>query len=97
MAQTFEEKTEALQKLAPEEYAKRIAEIKKVCRGYCGECPTYAGTGGKELGFCVTGKSKVVKEANGCLCAACPVTGDLSLRWQYYCIRGSGSEQASSE
>ena len=45
MAAAFEDKMEAIKKLSPEEYAKKIVEIKKTCKDYCGECPTYAGTG----------------------------------------------------
>ena len=94
VSEMFVQKMEAMKKLTSDEYAKKTAEIKKVCKDYCGQCPSYAGTKEKDLGFCITGKSKIIKEENGCLCAACPVTGDLSLSWEYYCTRGSGSEQA---
>jgi hypothetical protein len=71
--------------------AQEMERIRKVCREYCGECPTYAGTGEKELGFCVGGKSRAISEENGCLCMGCPITGEYSLKGEYYCIRGSGT------
>jgi len=84
---TFEDK---IKNLTEEE----ITDIKKVCKDYCGECPTHAGTGEKELAFCINGKSKIIKEENGCLCSACPINERLLLRWQYYCMKGSGKEQS---
>jgi len=93
-SETFEQKMGALKKQSPEDYSKRISEINKTCKEYCGGCPSYVGTGEKDLVFCITGKSKTIKEENGCLCAACPVSGDLSLKWEYYCTRGSGTQQA---
>jgi hypothetical protein len=40
------------------------------------------------------GKSDKITEENGCMCRGCPVTEKMSLEWDYYCIKGSGSEQA---
>lgn len=97
MAETYEKKMEAMKSLSEEEIAKKIQEVKETCKSFCGECPTYTGTGEKELGFCATGKSKIIKEEKGCLCSSCPVTGMMSLRWEYYCTRGSGREQAAAK
>lgn len=97
MAETFEEKMEAMKGLSEEEMAKKIQEVKEICKSFCGECPTYTGTGETELGFCAIGKSKIIKEEKGCLCPSCPVTSMMSLRWEYYCTRGSGREQAAAE
>ncbi len=97
MAGAFEEKMKEMSDLSDEEMKKQIDEIKKVCKDYCGECPTYMGTGETELGFCATGKSDIIKKEKGCMCAGCPITEKLSLRWEYYCTRGTGQEQAEKE
>jgi hypothetical protein len=94
MDDSLSEKQRELDGLPAAEAAKRIAEIKKTCREYCGECPTYAGMGEKDFGFCMSGKSRVIREENGCMCPGCPVTSELSLRWESYCIRGNAKEQA---
>lgn len=45
VAETFEEKARAMQDLSEEEMAKQIEEVKNTCKSYCGECPSYEGTG----------------------------------------------------
>ncbi len=90
----FEDTMKELADLGDEERSKKIEEIKKTCKSYCGECPSYSGTGEEDLGFCATGKASRISEERGCLCASCPVTDQLSLRWGYYCTRGSGQEQS---
>jgi len=87
----------AMEDLTEEEMAEKIKEIKKICADYCGNCPSYMGTGEEDLGFCAIGKSKHITEEKGCLCGSCPVTENMSLRWGYYCTRGSGREQAKKE
>jgi len=96
MAETFEEKMEAMKGFSEDEMAKKIQEVKETCKSFCGECPTYTETGETELGFCATSKSKIIIEEKECLCPSCPVTGMMSLRWEYYCTRGSGREQAAA-
>jgi len=89
---TFKQTKEAMGKMSPKEIKKKIAELTKMC--LCGRCPTYKGTGETKLLFCMTGKSAIIKKENGCVCPTCPVTDKLDLRWIYYCIKGSGKEQA---
>ena len=89
---SFERTMEAMGKMSPEEIKKKIAELTKMC--LCGRCPTYKGTGETKLLFCMTGKSAIIKKENGCVCPTCPVTDKLDLKWIYYCIKGSGKEQA---
>ena len=83
--------------LSDEEKAKKIEEVKQVCRDFCGVCPSYAGTGEKDYGFCATGRAHAISVEDGCICESCPITDGLSLRWEYYCTRGSGREQAAQE
>ena len=97
MAEIFEQKMEAMGALSQEEAAKMMEDVKSVCEAYCGQCPSYAGTGETELGFCSRGKSEIITEEKGCLCAACPITEKMSLRWGYYCTKGSGREQTAEE
>ena len=89
---TFELTMEAMSKMSPDEIKDRLADLTKIC--VCGKCPSYKGTGETRLLFCVTGKSALIQKEKGCMCPACPVTEKLSLRWLYYCIKGSGKEQA---
>ncbi len=94
MADTFEEKVAGMKDMSEEEMNKVIAETKEVCKDYCSVCPSYTGMGETELAFCALGKSESISEENGCLCGSCPITEKMSLRWGYYCTRGSGREQA---
>jgi|Deesub1362B_J571_1020462.scaffolds.fasta_scaffold00192_5 hypothetical protein len=92
--ESFEDKMASLKGLSEEEMAKRLESMRDVCKSYCGECPSYTGTGESSLVFCAMGKSSIITEEKGCLCPSCPVTDMMSLRWKFYCIRGSGKEQA---
>lgn len=91
-AMTFEQTMEAMGKMSPEEMKAKITELTKEC--ICGKCPSYKGTGEKNLMFCATGKSAIIKKEKGCVCPGCPVTAKLGLKWIYYCTKGSGKEQA---
>jgi hypothetical protein len=53
--------------------------------------------GENNLLFCSTGKSERISEEKGCTCPGCPVTPKMGLRWDYYCIKGAGKDQISSE
>lgn len=89
---TFEKIMETMSRMSPAEVQAKIKEAEKMC--ICGGCPTYAGTGEKKLAFCATGKSTMIKKEKGCICPGCPVQKNMALRWNYYCTRGSGKEQA---
>jgi hypothetical protein len=89
---TFEQNMEAMSKLSPAQMQAQIKELDKIC--VCGKCPTYVGTGEKKLTFCAIGKSTVIKKDKGCLCPTCPVQKNLALRWDRYCLKGSGKQQS---
>ena len=89
---TFEQKMEAMSKMTPAQMQDKIKELDKIC--VCGKCPTYIGTGEKKLTFCAIGKSTMIKKDKGCLCPTCPVQKNLALRWDRYCLKGSGKEQS---
>jgi len=89
---TFEQVMEAMNRMTPEEREARIAELTELC--ICGSCPTYVETGETELVFCATRRSELIKEERGCLCPGCPVQDKMALRWDYYCLKGSGKELA---
>ncbi len=98
-AKTFEDVMKEMEKkkLSPEEMQKRLNDAKKICKDYCGECPTYVGTGETQLVFCWMSKSKKIKVAKGCMCPDCPVQRNAFQRWDYYCINGSAMEQLKAE
>jgi len=89
---TFEQNMEAMSKLTPAQMQAQIKELDKIC--VCGKCPTYVGTGEKKLTFCAIGKSTLIKKDKGCLCPTCPVQKNLALRWDRYCLKGSGNQQS---
>ena len=97
MSESFEDKINVMKDLSNEEMAKRIEEVKAICASFCGECPSYTGTGETELGFCMAVKSKVITEEKGCLCPSCPITSKMSLRWKYFCTLGSARELSEAE
>ena len=88
----FEQVMEKMGEMSQEEMQEQIAEVKEICKDYCGKCPSYVDTGETELGFCAIGKSDKIKVEKGCLCPECPVYEDMGLRWMVYCTRGSGRE-----
>ncbi len=94
MSKTFEDHMKDMATLSESDMKAKVKEIQKVCKDYCGKCPTRAGTGEKGLAFCALGKSQKIKVDKGCLCAGCPITKQLALRWDHYCMKGSGREQA---
>jgi hypothetical protein len=60
-------------------------------RCLCPNCPTFVDCKAKL--FCLTEKSKCIKEKKGCLCMGCPVHLELKLKYGYYCISGSEKER----
>ncbi len=89
---TFEQNMEAMSRMSPAEVQAKIKELDKLC--ICGKCPTYAGTGEKKLTFCAIGRSTIINKDKGCLCPGCPVQKSMALRWDRYCLKGSGKEQS---
>lgn len=94
---SFEDSMEMMASMSKEDMMAGMEENKKICADYCGNCPSYSGTGETELLFCSTGKSDKITEEKGCLCGGCPVTPKMGLRWGYYCTRGSGRDQMMAE
>jgi len=73
----------------------KMAELTGLCT--CADCPTYKGTGETKLLFCALGGGKAIKEEKECLCPACPVTPEVMLRWNFYCLKGSGMQQSTKD
>ncbi|MDO8647985.1 MAG: DUF2769 domain-containing protein [Candidatus Diapherotrites archaeon] len=67
---------------------KQKKELIPLCA--CPQCPSWIECKEKG-GFCFEsiGKSKCIKEENGCICGGCPVTQKAGLHNRYYCTRGS--------
>ncbi|MEM2911838.1 MAG: DUF2769 domain-containing protein [Candidatus Bathyarchaeia archaeon] len=71
-----------------------IESNRKLC--ICGECPTYTECSrqARELLFCALGRSPMcITEEVDCICPTCPVTEQLGLINQFFCLRGTEREQ----
>jgi len=83
-----------MSKMTEEERMKATEATKAVC--ICPNCPTYNECAQEkgELFYCALGGSQtcIIKES-GCICPACPVTEKMGLTNQYFCTRGSESQQ----
>ncbi|MFW9974444.1 MAG: DUF2769 domain-containing protein [Candidatus Thorarchaeota archaeon] len=85
---TFETKYKALMGGMSEADIKRSAEqVLHLC--FCSKCPTNIETGEINAVYCTFGKSEMITERKDCLCKDCSITKTMSLRWDFYCIRGS--------
>lgn len=75
-----------------DEMEKNKAALVKAC--LCPSCPSWVQCG-EAGGFCIPsiGKSKCIKEENGCLCPGCPVAQKFDLGSVFYCIKGSAKER----
>ncbi len=107
---TFEQNMEAMSKMSHAEVQARIKELDKICvcgrcptyietricsglsTGFSWKCPPYVGE--KKHTFCAIGKSTIIKKDKGCICPGCPVQKTMALRWDRYCLKGSGKEQS---
>jgi hypothetical protein len=80
--------------LTPEERELVIERRKKMC--ICEICPNYrqcAGEEGEERAFCTLGGSACIDVEGECLCATCPLSREMDLRYSFYCTRGSENQQ----
>ena len=94
---TFEEKIKIMEEMTEKQIREGFEQTKFMCKDYCGNCPSYQGTGETNLAFCAVGKSAKIKEKKGCLCSQCPVSKMMSYRWEYYCIEGSAIDLSNAE
>ncbi len=62
-------------------------ENEKVCKSFCGSCPTYPDT--EEFLFCARSKSRAPKKEMGCNCGLCGVWNKYGINDFYYCRKGS--------
>lgn len=66
----------------------------------CKKCPSWVPAcdeKGEKGGYCAVGKSACITKESGCICAECPVTKAMQLRWGYYCTKGSAQELMNQE
>lgn len=75
----------------PEARNKMLGEAKAMC--ICADCSTYGGTGETQRLFCGIGRSSRIRNEKDCLCVVCPIAVHLEFTHDYYCARGSDSEQ----
>jgi len=59
----------------------------------CARCPTYdeCTREGKELLFCMEGKSGCKLQKYGCICGMCPVQKSLGFSGMYFCMSGKAA------
>jgi hypothetical protein len=94
---TYEEKLKMMAVMSEVDQRRAAENIPYFCKDYCGKCPTRNGTGETSLVFCALGKSSIIRQQKGCLCAQCPISRTMSLRWDHYCIRGKATELSEAE
>lgn len=63
-------------------------ENEKICKQYCGDCPSYPQDSNEWL-FCARGKSGKGIERGGCLCPGCDLFEKYDLTTTYYCDEGA--------
>jgi hypothetical protein len=88
------ETLDKFEKMTEEERKKAIKENKKLC--ICPDCPTYneCAKEKRELVYCASGKSQAcITKESGCICPACPITEMMGLTKDYFCVRGTESQQ----
>ena len=80
--------------MTEKERNKAIEENKRLC--ICPGCATYneCAKEKSELVYCILGKSQacIIKES-GCICPACPITDTMNLTMDYFCTKGTESQQ----
>jgi hypothetical protein len=93
-------KEEAAPAAEPEPEAPAMTEEEKkeyiMSNCICKKCPSYVECD-EDIGYCLVGKSKCIKEKKGCICPECPVTKKMDLKWGYYCTDGSAMEMMEAE
>ena len=88
---SFEEKFSMMMGNMSEADQKRSAgQVLHMCQ--CVKCLTSVDIGETNAVFCTLGKSEVIHEHKGCLCSECGITKTMSMRWDYYCTKGSAVE-----
>jgi len=90
----FEQAMKHLLGLGEIEQGKEIFAYRSMC--VCPTCPTYnhCAKTNNELLYCLLGKSpSCIKNLKKCACVRCPVSFKMSLSRQFYCSRGTETEQ----
>ena len=90
----FENMMQMMSKMTETERMKAIKANKALCT--CPNCPTYneCAKENGELMYCALGKSATcVTKESGCICPACPVTKKIGLTKDYFCTKGTESQQ----
>jgi aldose sugar dehydrogenase len=69
-----------------------MADLRAKC--ICMRCPTYdeCARNGKELIYCMEGKSKCKLQKYGCVCGSCPVEKLAGFTGSYFCISGKSPD-----
>lgn len=88
---SFEAKYKALMAgMSEADMKKSAVQVLHLCR--CNKCPTNTEVGEITAVYCTLGRAHRGLERKGCLCSDCAITRTMSLRWDYYCTKGSAVE-----
>lgn len=92
MADVFEQKMEALNKMPEDELNQFLEKEKESC--ICKDCSTYDSCmqGIMEGLYCALGKSPCVVHEQECICPGCPLYEEYGMTYNKYCIKGSEAE-----
>ena len=94
MVDKFENMMQMMSKMTQEERMKAIEANKALC--VCPTCPTYniCAKENDESFYCALGGSTIcITKESGCICPACPITEKMGLTNDYFCTRGTESQQ----
>ncbi|RDE10957.1 MAG: hypothetical protein C4K47_10810 [Candidatus Thorarchaeota archaeon] len=88
---SFEAKYKALMSgMSEADLKKSAVQVLHLCQ--CDKCPTNTDVGEISAVYCTLGRRDRDPKRKGCLCSNCAITRTMSLRWDYYCTRGSAVE-----
>ncbi|RDE17592.1 MAG: hypothetical protein C4K49_02010 [Candidatus Thorarchaeota archaeon] len=88
---SFEAKYKALMGgMSEADQKKSAVQVLHLCQ--CDKCSTNTDIGEITAVYCALGRKDRGLERKGCLCSHCAITRTMSLRWDYYCIKGSAVE-----
>ncbi len=90
----YDQTMQGLMKSTPADFSKAVTALKGMC--VCPGCPTHTdcAKGAKEVLFCALGESfHCISIDKGCICPTCPVTSQLGLTRDRYCMKGDEAHQ----
>jgi hypothetical protein len=91
---TFVKMMKQLRTMPKAQVMNKVAELGKLCT--CPSCPSYTSCAKSAMEglFCAHGTSfHCISENKGCICPGCPVSAQLGLKHQAFCLMGTEKTQ----